>query len=117
MSTENRVTIKSLDHEGRGVAHFEGKVIFIEGALVGEEVSYNSYRKKPAFEQAQVATIFKTAPMRVTPKCKHFGVCGGCSMQHLDARAQVVLVLPSNDKIRDLTIFCLFFPLITINMN
>ncbi|MGB7650928.1 MAG: 23S rRNA (uracil(1939)-C(5))-methyltransferase RlmD [Gallionella sp.] len=91
MSTENRVTIKSLDHEGRGVAHFEGKVIFIEGALVGEEVSYNSYRKKPAFEQAQVATIFKTAPMRVTPKCKHFGVCGGCSMQHLDARAQVAV--------------------------
>ena len=91
MSTENRVTIKSLDQEGRGVAHFEGKVIFLEGALVGEEVSYNSYRKKPAFEQAQVATIFKTAPMRVTPKCKHFGVCGGCSMQHLDARAQVAV--------------------------
>jgi 23S rRNA (uracil1939-C5)-methyltransferase len=91
MNSENRVTIKSLDHEGRGVAHFEGKVIFIEGALVGEEVSYNSYRKKPAFEQAQVATIFKTAPMRVTPKCKHFGVCGGCSMQHLDVRAQVAV--------------------------
>ncbi|MGB8517610.1 MAG: 23S rRNA (uracil(1939)-C(5))-methyltransferase RlmD [Gallionella sp.] len=91
MAIENKVTIESLDQEGRGVAHFEGKVIFIEGALPGEIVSYASYRKKPAFEQAQVATIFKSAPMRVTPKCKHFGVCGGCSMQHLDARAQVAV--------------------------
>ena len=91
MATENKVTIESLDQEGRGVAHFDGKVIFIEGALPGEIVSYASYRKKPAFEQAQVATIFRSAPMRVQPKCKHFGVCGGCSMQHLDARAQVAV--------------------------
>ncbi len=91
MTTENKVTIESLDQEGRGVAHFDGKVIFIEGALPGEIVSYSSYRKKPAFEQAQVTTIFRSAPMRVTPKCKHFGVCGGCSMQHLDARAQVAV--------------------------
>jgi 23S rRNA (uracil1939-C5)-methyltransferase len=91
MTTENRVTIESLDQEGRGVAHFEGKVIFIEGALTGEVVSYNSYRKKPSFELAQVDQIFKSSPMRVTPKCKHFGVCGGCSMQHLDDRAQVAV--------------------------
>ncbi len=91
MAAENKVTIESLDQEGRGVAHFDGKVIFIEGALTGEVVSYSSYRKKPAFEQAQVVKIFKTSSMRVQPKCKHFGVCGGCSMQHLDARAQVAV--------------------------
>jgi len=91
MTTENRVTIESLDQEGRGVAHFEGKVIFIEGALTGEIVSYSSYRKKPSFELAQVTRIYKTSSMRVQPKCKHFGVCGGCSMQHLDAGAQVAV--------------------------
>lgn len=91
MATENKVMIESLDQEGRGVAHFDGKVIFIEGALTGEVVSYSSYRKKPAFEQAQVMKIYKTSSMRVQPKCKHFGVCGGCSMQHLDARAQVAV--------------------------
>ena len=91
MSTENRVTIESLDQEGRGVARTEGKVIFIEGALTGEVVSYSSYRKKPSFEQAQVTAIHKSSAMRVQPKCKHFGVCGGCSMQHLDARAQVAV--------------------------
>ena len=91
MATENRVTIESLDQEGRGIAHFDGKVIFIEGALTGEEVGYSSYRKKPSFELAQVTQIYKSASMRVTPKCKHFGVCGGCSMQHLDAAAQVAV--------------------------
>jgi 23S rRNA (uracil1939-C5)-methyltransferase len=88
---ENIVTIASLDQEGRGVARVDGKVIFIDGALTGEEVSYSSFRKKPSFELAQVARIHKSSAMRVQPKCKHFGVCGGCSMQHLDARAQVAV--------------------------
>ena len=91
MHTENRVTIESLDQEGRGVAHFEGKVIFIEGALTGEVVSYSSYRKKPSFELAQVTQIYKPSSMRVQPKCAHFDVCGGCSMQHLEASAQVAV--------------------------
>jgi 23S rRNA (uracil1939-C5)-methyltransferase len=91
MPTQNRVKIESLDQEGRGVARSEGKVIFIEGALTGEEVSYSSYRKKPSFELAQVTQIHKSSAMRVQPRCAHFDVCGGCSMQHLDARAQVAV--------------------------
>ena len=83
------VLIESLDQEGRGVAHAEGKVIFIEGALPGEVVTYNAYRKKPSFELAQVDQIFRPAFSRVTPECHHFGICGGCSMQHMDARTQV----------------------------
>jgi 23S rRNA (uracil1939-C5)-methyltransferase len=91
ISQQNTVIIESLDQEGRGVARSEGKVIFIEGALTGETVSYSSYRKKPSFELAQVTQIHKSSSMRVQPKCAHFGVCGGCSMQHLDARAQVAV--------------------------
>ena len=91
MATENRVTIESLDQEGRGVAHFDGKVIFIEGALTGEVVGYSPYRKKPSFELAQVTQIYKPSSVRVQPKCAHFGVCGGCSMQHLEAGAQVAV--------------------------
>jgi 23S rRNA (uracil1939-C5)-methyltransferase len=83
------VLIESLDQEGRGVAHAEGKVIFIEGALPGEVVTYNAYRKKPSFELAQVDQILRPAFSRVTPECHHFGICGGCSMQHMDARTQV----------------------------
>ena len=85
----NPVTIESLDYEGHGVAHVDGKAIFIDGALPGERVTYVAYRRKPKFESASVASILKASSQRVTPGCPHFGVCGGCSMQHLDATAQV----------------------------
>ncbi|MEI7456611.1 MAG: 23S rRNA (uracil(1939)-C(5))-methyltransferase RlmD [Nitrosomonadales bacterium] len=91
MTSDNRVTIESLDQEGRGIAHAEGKVIFIEGALTGEAVSYASYRKKPSFELAQMTTLHRAASIRVEPKCVHYGMCGGCSMQHLDSRVQVAV--------------------------
>ena len=90
-SQQNSVIIESLDHEGRGIAHADGKVIFIEGALTGERVTYSSYRKKASFEIAQVGQTIKPSFMRAEPKCRHFGVCGGCSMQHLEARAQVAV--------------------------
>ncbi len=80
--------IESLDNEGRGVAHVDGKAIFIEGALPGERVEYSSFRRKPSYEQAQAVRIIKASSQRVTPRCPHFGVCGGCSMQHLEAAAQ-----------------------------
>jgi len=80
--------IESLDHEGRGVAHVDGKAIFVEGALPGERVEYSSYRKKPKFEQAQCVAVIKASSQRVEPRCPHFGVCGGCSMQHLEVGAQ-----------------------------
>ncbi|MFZ1766530.1 MAG: 23S rRNA (uracil(1939)-C(5))-methyltransferase, partial [Candidatus Nitrotoga sp.] len=85
----NSVVVESLDYEGRGIAHADGKVIFIEGAVTGERVTYSSYRKKTSFEIAQLGQVIKQTFMRVQPKCKHFGVCGGCSMQHMDTRAQV----------------------------
>lgn len=81
--------IESLDHEGKGIARREGKTIFVDGALTGELVLASSYRKKPEFEQAQATRILKSSPYRVKPKCQWFGVCGGCSHQHLDEAAQV----------------------------
>jgi 23S rRNA (uracil1939-C5)-methyltransferase len=80
--------IESLDNEGRGIAHADGKVIFVEGALPGEVVEYSSYRRKPSYEQAQTTRVIKASSQRVQPACRYFGVCGGCSMQHLDAGAQ-----------------------------
>ena len=80
--------IESLDNEGRGVARVDGKAIFIEGALPGERIEYSSYRRKPTYEQAQVVRVIKPSSQRVTPACPHFGVCGGCSMQHLEPAAQ-----------------------------
>ena len=85
------LTIESLDHEGRGVGHANGKVIFVDGALAGEHVSYASRRSKASYEVADVGRILQSSPARVVPRCPHFGNCGGCSMQHLDAAAQVAV--------------------------
>jgi 23S rRNA (uracil1939-C5)-methyltransferase len=82
-------TIESLDQEGRGVAHVEGKTIFIDGALPNEKVTYQSIRIKPSYEVANVVEVLKQSNQRVTPKCPHFGLCGGCKLQHLDFAAQV----------------------------
>jgi 23S rRNA (uracil1939-C5)-methyltransferase len=81
--------VESLDQEGRGVAHVEGKVIFIQGALPNETVRYQATRVKSSYEFAQTVEVLKPSNLRVTPKCKHFGMCGGCALQHLDFGAQV----------------------------
>lgn len=91
------IEIDALDMEARGVGRTvnedgePGKVIFVEGALPGERVSYSSYRKKPSFEQAQVVKVLRESVIRAKPKCQFFGTCGGCSMQHLDVRAQIAV--------------------------
>ncbi len=95
MSEPNVVWIDSLDLEGRGVARLEGKVAFIEGALPGERVLWQRTRSKPRFDIGRVVQILQASSDRVRPACPHFGLergcCGGCSMQHLDARAQVAI--------------------------
>ena len=81
--------VESLDQEGRGIAHVEGKAIFITGALPGESVEYVPYQRKPNYELADTTRILRASPSRVIPRCPHYGVCGGCSLQHMDLRAQV----------------------------
>jgi 23S rRNA (uracil1939-C5)-methyltransferase len=85
--------IESLDLEGNGVARVDGKVAFIAGALPGERVLWQRQRAKARFDTGQVVGILRASPLRTTPRCAHFGLaqgsCGGCSMQHLEARAQV----------------------------
>ena len=85
----NTVLITALDQEGRGIARIDGKAVFVEGALVGELVAIEIYRRKPTYELARTTEILRASPSRVAPLCPHFGVCGGCSLQHLDAAAQV----------------------------
>ena len=85
------IEIESLDQEGRGVGHADGKVIFVEGALTGEVVTYASRQKKPNYEIADLVDVHRASAARVVPRCPHFGVCGGCSMQHANAQTQVAV--------------------------
>ncbi len=81
--------IESLDREGRGIARSDGKTVFVDGAITGERVLCSVYKKKPNYEMAQVHRVLRESASRVTPHCTYFGICGGCSMQHVDVRAQV----------------------------
>ena len=85
------VLITALDQEGRGIARVDGKAIFVEGALIGERVAIEVYQRKPNYERARAVEILNYSPVRVTPRCPHFGTCGGCSLQHIDADAQVAV--------------------------
>ena len=87
--------IESLTHEGHGVAHVDGKAVFIEGALPGETVRYRTLKHGKTFDVGSVTEIVEASPDRVTPRCQYFGVCGGCSLQHLRAEAQ----LPAKQQI------------------
>jgi len=81
--------IESLTLEGLGVAHLDGKAVFIEGGLPGERVAfrYTSYKQK--YDEGRVETVLEASADRVEPKCAHFGVCGGCSWQHIALEAQI----------------------------
>ncbi|MCB5189419.1 23S rRNA (uracil(1939)-C(5))-methyltransferase RlmD [Methylobacillus arboreus] len=81
--------IESLDQEGRGVAHVEGKTIFIDGALPGEQVTYKSHHRKEKYEVANVVDVLHASHLRTEPACEHFGICGGCAIQHLEFSGQV----------------------------
>jgi 23S rRNA (uracil1939-C5)-methyltransferase len=84
------LSVESLDLEGQGVAHnAEGKVVFIEGALPGEQAQVSVYRHKNQWEQATITALRRESSQRVSPRCRYFGVCGGCKMQHFHAGAQI----------------------------
>ncbi len=81
--------VESLSHDGRGVAHIDGKATFIAGALPGEEVRIRYSLRRRNLDEAEVTEVIKAAPERVEPRCAQFGVCGGCSLQHLAPEAQI----------------------------
>jgi 23S rRNA (uracil1939-C5)-methyltransferase len=94
---ENIIDITGLDIEARGVGHVPnadgspGKVIFVEGALPGERVCYSTFKKKKNWEMANMQALLRESPQRVKPACPHFGMCGGCAMQHLEPTTQVAI--------------------------
>ena len=97
MSDRNEwLKVDAIDLEAQGVArNAEGKVVFIEGALPGEEVQVQVGRRKNAWEQGTMVALRRESPLRARPGGPHFGLhagaCGGCKMQHLEPSAQVAV--------------------------
>ena len=80
--------INGLTHDGRGVGHFEGKAIFVEGAVPGDTVSANIIKHHDNFDDAVCLNIETPSPDRTTPFCPVYDTCGGCQLQHLSLDAQ-----------------------------
>jgi 23S rRNA (uracil1939-C5)-methyltransferase len=81
--------IESLTHDGRGLTHVDGKAVFVHGALAGERVLFRYTRVQRRYDEGVVTEVLEPAPERVTPRCASFGICGGCSLQHMDPDAQI----------------------------
>jgi len=87
-AVEEVATIAALTHDGEGVVR-DGKAAFIAGALPGESVRFRRTRHHRQHDEAQLLEVLQPSPDRVVPQCAHFGVCGGCALQHLAPEAQL----------------------------
>src|SRR5699024_3640866 len=84
-----RIDIESMSHEGRGIARKEGKTIFIDNALTGEEVMFRYSSQRKNYDEGYAEEILVPSAERVEPPCAYAQLCGGCSLQHMDTEAQL----------------------------
>jgi 23S rRNA (uracil1939-C5)-methyltransferase len=75
--------------EGKSLAKYEGKVIFMENAVPGDIVTVRLIKNKKDWAEGQIIRINTYSPERIQPFCKHFGVCGGCQWQMLPYEKQL----------------------------
>ncbi|MDA3914633.1 23S rRNA (uracil(1939)-C(5))-methyltransferase RlmD [Oleiagrimonas sp.] len=88
-NTQVEVQITDLSHDGRGVAHVDGKAVFVRGGLPGESASVRIVRSKRSFDEAEIEELHTRSADRVEPRCAHYEQCSGCSLQHLAPAAQI----------------------------
>jgi 23S rRNA (uracil1939-C5)-methyltransferase len=81
--------IHDLTADGIGIATLEGKRVFVEGALPGETVTFLRRRRRRTYDDAQLLSIGQASSHRAEPRCRYFGRCGGCALQHLDPGSQL----------------------------
>jgi 23S rRNA (uracil1939-C5)-methyltransferase len=85
---EEIATVASLTHDGEGVVR-QGKTAFVAGALPGERIRFRRTRRHRQHDEAELLEVLEPSASRVVPRCAHFGICGGCALQHLSADAQL----------------------------
>lgn len=87
MLVDTQVT--GLTHDGRGVAHVDGKALFVDAALPGERLRVAVTRRHRRFDEGTVDALYSRSDDRVQPRCRHYAICGGCTLQHMDLAAQL----------------------------
>lgn len=107
--------IDSMTHDGRGVGRIDGKPVFVHGTLPGEDITFEYTEVRRDFAEGRLLEVHTRAASRVEPSCAHYGVCGGCSYQHVQDAEQIRLkqglLLEQFQRIGKLDAFPLFEPL------
>ena len=85
------LAIEDVAFGGKGVARKEGKAVFIPFTIEGERITAKIVREKKQFAEAELVQLLDPSPERVVPECPYFGVCGGCSYQHINYSHQLEL--------------------------
>lgn len=81
--------VVDLSHDGRGVLRHDGKTVFVPDVLPHEQIQYRAMRRKRNYDEGELLEVLRPSPDRVEPACAHFGVCGGCVLQHLSSEKQL----------------------------
>ncbi|WP_413110968.1 23S rRNA (uracil(1939)-C(5))-methyltransferase RlmD [Thaumasiovibrio sp. DFM-14] len=83
------IKITRLDTQGAGVGGLDGKTVFVEGVLPGEEALIQITEQKRQYARAKLIKVQQASSQRQAPFCQYYGRCGGCNLQHLTYSAQV----------------------------
>jgi len=82
--------IEKLSHDGRGIARIDGKTTFVDGALASETVMFTYTKRKSDYDEGRLVSVITPSAHRVEPRCPHYAMCGGCSLQHLNSEMQII---------------------------
>lgn len=88
-NTPRTAQVTHLSHDAKGIARIGGKTTFIPGALADELVEFQYTRVKKEYDEGRLLSVLEPSPLRVEPKCPHYHICGGCSLQHMGAEEQI----------------------------
>ncbi len=83
------IEITGMTHEGQGVGRINGLAVFVDGVLEGEQAEIKIIKLNKSYAVGKLINILKTSPDRATPFCGAYKRCGGCSLQHMDYKAQL----------------------------
>lgn len=92
--------VTGYDHHGKAICrHDSGRIVFAEGALLGEQVKLRPTTYTDKVIQADVLSVLESSPQRIAEKCQHFDICGGCQLQYMDSEQQVTVKQSALDQL------------------
>lgn len=81
--------LERLAHDGRGIGRWQGRIVFVDGGLPGERVLARVVKARSKLIETRLDKLLVASPDRQIPRCAHFELCGGCSLQHMPEAAQL----------------------------